>query len=117
MDHVLGVILSQDEASRIHRLSAIRALGDALVDDAEGPSPVSHLAQAGDFPSNMRMGPWAMGVLGWPLTSEHDKIVGYAESTVRNTIEALHDDRDRLHTVAGNIQTVENRNEANVRRL
>ncbi|MET7331694.1 hypothetical protein [Nonomuraea sp. NPDC005650] len=107
--------MSQGEAARIHRQSAIRALGDALVDDVAGTSPVSHLDQAADFPSNMRIGPWAMGVLGWPLTKEHDKIVGYAETTVDNTIEALHDHRDQLHTVADNIQTAENWSEANVR--
>ncbi|WP_433435086.1 hypothetical protein [Nonomuraea sp. CA-141351] len=109
--------MTQDEAARIHRLSAIRALGDALVDDVEGTSPVSHLDQVSDFPANMRMGPWAMGVLGWPLTKEHDKIVGYAENTVYSTIEGLHDDRDRLHLVADNIQTTENRNVDNVRGL
>ncbi|MFI7644119.1 hypothetical protein [Nonomuraea sp. NPDC049400] len=78
---------------------------------------MSHLNQAREFPQNMRMGLWAMGVLGFALAIEHDKIVGYAENTVANTILGLHDDRDRLHTVAGNVQTVENRNEENVRRL
>ncbi|MFI7634996.1 hypothetical protein [Nonomuraea sp. NPDC049400] len=109
--------MSQDEAARIHHLPAIRALGDALTDDVEGTSPVSHLSQASEFPQNMRMGPWAMGVLGWFLAMEHDKIVGYAENTVANTILALHDHRGRLHTVADNMQTVETRNEESVRRL
>ncbi|MEV0202351.1 hypothetical protein [Nonomuraea sp. NPDC050691] len=109
--------MSRDEAQRIHHLPAIRALGDALTDDTEGVSPVSYLDRAMSFPSNMRMGPWAMGVLGWPLTNEHDKIVGYAESTVYNTIRALHDRRDGLHSVADNVRAADERNEDNARRI
>ncbi|MEU0564960.1 hypothetical protein ABZ297_06135 [Nonomuraea sp. NPDC005983] len=109
--------MSQDEAARIHNLPAIRALGDALVDDIDGTSPVSHLEEASGFPANMRMGTWALGVLGWPLANEHDKIVGYAENKVNSTIEGLRAHRDRLHTVADNVQTADQRNEDHVRRI
>ncbi|MCA2227576.1 hypothetical protein [Nonomuraea aurantiaca] len=108
--------MNHDEA-RIHHLPAIRALGDALTEDAEGISPVSYLDEVSGFPQNMRMGLWSMGVLGFPLTSKHDEIVGYAERRVSSTIEGLRDHRDRLYSAAGNIQTAEKRNEDNVRRI
>ncbi|MEO3803843.1 hypothetical protein [Nonomuraea sp. B1E8] len=69
------------------------------------------------MPPNMRMGPFAMGVLGFPFALEHDKIVGYAESTVTNAIAGLHQRREGLHSVAGNIEIAETRNEEHVRRI
>lgn len=109
--------MAGDELPRIHHPTAIRGLGNALTDDADGASPVSHLNEVGRLPSDMRLGPFALGVLGYLFTLEHDRIVGLAENAVTNTIAGLHEHRERLHSVAGNIEIAEARNEEHVRRI
>lgn len=95
----------------------IRRLGDALVDDTTGTSPVSHLEEAGTFPPNMRLGWGALGVLGFPLTQEHDRIVAAAELKLGDMAQSLHGHRDDLYTASGNVDTAEVENIENVRRI
>ncbi|MEO3790261.1 hypothetical protein ABGB14_08610 [Nonomuraea sp. B10E15] len=69
------------------------------------------------MPPNMRIGAFSMGLLGLPLALVHDKIVGDAENAVTYAIARLHEHRDRLHEVAGNIEIADKRNEEHVRRI
>ena len=109
--------LPSDESARIYDRVAIKRLGDALVDDTTGTSPVSHLEEAGGFPPNMRLGWGALGVIGFPLTQEHDKIVAAAEWKLGDMAQSLHGHRDELYTASGNVDTAEVENTENVRRI
>ncbi|MEU7742277.1 hypothetical protein [Nonomuraea sp. NPDC049158] len=106
-----------DESARIYDRGAIKRLGDALVDDTDGTSPVSHLEEAGTFPPNMRLGWGALGVIGLPLTQEHDKIVAAAERKLGDMAQSLHGHRDELYTASGNVDAAEVENMENVRRI
>ena len=106
-----------DESARIYDRATIKRLGDALVDDTMGTSPVSHLEEAGTFPPNMRLGWGALGVLGFPLAREHDKIVASAERTLGDMAQSLHGHRDKLYAASGNVETAEVENIENVRRI
>ncbi|TDE55773.1 hypothetical protein E1295_13270 [Nonomuraea mesophila] len=109
--------MSGDEVPRIHHPTSIRGLGDALTDERDGTSPVSHLEAAGRLPEGMRIGAFAMGVLGAPFALQHDTIVGYAEQTVRSTVDGLYEHRDGLHLTAHNNESAEAGNEEHVRRI
>ncbi|MFG1962578.1 hypothetical protein [Nonomuraea sp. NPDC049028] len=106
-----------DEPARIYDRAAIKRLGDELVDDTTGTSPVSHLEEAGGFPPNMRLGWGALGVMGFPLALEHDKIVAYAELKLGDMAQSLHGHRDELYTASANVDTAEVENIENVRRI
>lgn len=109
--------LPSDESARIYDRAAIKRLGDALVDDTTGTSPVSYLEEAGAFPPNMRLGWGALGVLGSPLALEHDKIVAAAERKLGDMAQSLHGHRDELYTASGNVGTAEVENIENVRSI
>ncbi|WP_326825311.1 hypothetical protein [Streptosporangium sp. NBC_01756] len=112
-----GSFTGQDNMDRIHDRAVIRALGDSIVDDTHGTSAVSYLEEAGTFPSNMRLGWGALGLLGFPLTQEHDRIVGSAEGMLAGTVQALVGHRDSLHTVSDNLEIAERDNAEHVRRI
>lgn len=109
--------LPSDESARIYDRAAIKRLGDALVDDTTGTSPVSYLEEAGVFPPNMRLGWGALGVLGFPLAREHDRIVASAERKLGDMAQSLHGHRAELYTASGNVDTAEMENTENVRRI
>ncbi|NBE99975.1 hypothetical protein FE391_39005 [Nonomuraea sp. KC401] len=96
---------------------SIRGLGDALTDERDGTSPVSHLDAAGRLPEGMRIGMFAMGVLGAPFAFQHDNIVGYAEQMVRSTVSGLYEHREGLHLVTRNNEIAEAGNEEHVQRI
>ncbi|MFI7643098.1 hypothetical protein [Nonomuraea sp. NPDC049400] len=96
---------------------AIRALGDALVEDGETRSPVSYLAEAQSFPDTIRLPWYAFGVMWFPFAIAHNKILDDAKGSIASDVDALHGDRDKLYKTAGNWDAVELENTENVRRI